>query len=115
MKGEYLSLATARGMGMLSLYRSNYKHFKGKFFKIKETEKCIDIFYFEDGKPKFPFYWTDHYEVIHKISNESLTPDELVDCQFLSTIELNLSEFLDAHFEKRLGSYVGKACFHFQN
>lgn len=113
VKGEYLSLSTARGRGLFSLYRSHYKHFKGKFFKLKETERCKDVFYFDDGSPKFPFYWTNHYEVIHKVSEDALTSDELVDCQFLSTIELNLKEFMDAYLKKNLGAYIGKIAFYF--
>lgn len=108
VKGEYLSSAAARGQGIFTLFRSNYKHFKGKFFRLNETEKCKDVFYFEDGSPKFPFYWTNRYEAIIKLPVESLTPEELVDCTFLSTIDLNLTEFLNAHFENKLGEYVGK-------
>lgn len=109
VRGEYVSLATARGLGLFTLFKSHYKHFKGKFFKLRESEPCKDIFYFDDGSPRFPFYWTNQYEGIIKISEDALTESELVDCQLLSGLGLNLADFMAALSKNEVGKYIGKA------
>lgn len=34
-------------------------------------------FYFEDGRPKFPFYWTEHPKKINSWAKSEMTEDEL--------------------------------------
>lgn len=101
VKGEYISLSSARGSGLFTLFRSNYKHWKAKFFKLRESEQTRDIFYFDDGTPRFPFYWTDKPELIYKVPETSLTIDEKLEVDFLSTINLNLTDFYDAFKKKK--------------
>ncbi|XP_057432523.1 protein CROWDED NUCLEI 3-like [Lotus japonicus] len=108
VKGEYISLFSARGSGLFTLFRSNYKHWKAKFFKLRESEKSKDIFYFDDGTPRFPFYWTDKPELIYKVPESSLTIDEKFEVDFLSTIHLNHYDFYEAFRERNLAKFVAK-------
>lgn len=55
VRGGYVSVSTARGRGLFTLFKSNYKHWKEIFFMVKETEKCKDVFYFDDKSHRFPF------------------------------------------------------------
>lgn len=109
MRGEHICLSIARGINLFSLYRSNYKHWKAKFFKVKETERCKDIFYFDDDSPRFPFYWTNKPELIRKLPDSALTPLEKLEVDFLSTIQLNLPDFYLAYGESKLSNFVGKS------
>ncbi|XP_057436508.1 uncharacterized protein LOC130728937 [Lotus japonicus] len=108
VKGEYISLSSARGRGVFTLFRSNFKHWKSKFFKLKESERSKDVFYFDDGTPRFPFYWTDKPQLIHKVPESSLTPVEKYEVDFLSTIHLNLYDFYEAFKKRNLAQYVAK-------
>lgn len=53
---SWVSLAPVKDKQLFTSFNSSYKDFKTNFFKIAIQEPDHSQFYFDDGRPKFPFY-----------------------------------------------------------
>ena len=54
---SWLSLVGQSHQCLLASYTQSFKRFKTGFFKVVIRSAGAGYFYFENGEPKFPFYW----------------------------------------------------------
>jgi len=66
--------------GILSLFQSSYKTFKGKFIKIQKSDCNPSLL---EG---FPLYWLSQPQSQLPRSPHDLDPNELIDCQTLDNL-----------------------------
>ncbi|WVZ06446.1 hypothetical protein V8G54_019792 [Vigna mungo] len=82
-----------------------YKDFKGNFVKVVPLEAECPSFYFSDGQPKFPFYWTDCLKRVVSWAKSKMTTKELNLISQLSQLPLKSSS-------RRLISFLNNKNLH---
>jgi len=108
-----LSLVGQSHQCLLASYTQSFKRFKTGFFKVVIWFAGAGYFYFENGEPKFPFYWTKHPTPYRVWPRTSLTQEDLYVLSYLDQLPKKLSSkkiigvFRSSHTSDHLfGMYV---------
>ncbi|KOM37947.1 hypothetical protein LR48_Vigan03g132900 [Vigna angularis] len=113
-KKGWVSLISEPGDALLELYSQSYKGFKDKFFKVSILDSGRTYFFDEDGKPKFPLYWTQDPLRFTSWAEDKMTIEELealsvltaLPCPFSSRRLINCLEHDD--FDSRVFEIMGR-------
>jgi len=100
----WVSVNSISGRGILTLFQSSYKIFKGHFLKIRANKKHLDLI---NG---FPLYWTKkpNFKVARRL--DKLAPANQVVCKFFTSllIAFDTAYLLANEFDPdSLKSYTG--------
>ncbi|XP_057431461.1 uncharacterized protein LOC130724272 isoform X2 [Lotus japonicus] len=79
----WISLNGIPGKCLFSLFASNYKYFKTKFFRVKNRQDFPELIKDASGGYKFPLYWSSNPSSISETDRSSLTPIERAHASFL--------------------------------
>jgi len=88
---SWLSLVGQSHQCLLASYTQSFKRFKTGFFKVVIRSAGAGYFYFENGEPKFPFYWTKHPTPYRVWPRASLTQEDLYVLSYLDQLPKKLS------------------------
>lgn len=61
---SWISVVPVKDKQLFTLFNTSYKDFKTNFFKVAIRDPGRTKFYFDDGQPKFPFYWTKNIKKV---------------------------------------------------
>jgi len=81
-KQPWHSLNSCGGRGLISLFQSSYKNFKGRFVKVQPTPKSLTLL------DRFSLYWSRKpcFQSAHQL--KQLDPSERGVCEFLENIQI---------------------------
>ena len=78
----WVFLNGAHGRGLLTLFQSSYKNFKGRFLKIRASTGDSSLL------DDFPLYWTSNPRFQSACLLEDLSPKDQGICEFLTSLKL---------------------------
>jgi len=89
-------LYTSWGVGQLVVPSGSkplvsFKRFKTGFFKVVIRSAGAEYFYFDNGEPKFPFFWTKNPTPYRIWPRTSLTQEDLYVLSYLDQLPKKLS------------------------
>ena len=88
VRSSHISLSARNSTRRFNVYSSHAKNWQGKFFKIFFPRAVLQLFSFPDGRPKFPFYWTERPKINFAVELTALTLDEQKIISFLSALPI---------------------------
>lgn len=103
-KHMWSSLSSAGGRGLLTLFQSSYKGFKGGFLKIRAPPHKADLL---EG---FPLYWTQNSSNSSARQLSDLSPTKKEYCLMLEQLKaiFDTKQLLDLEFQPTsLKRYIG--------
>jgi len=71
---------------LFTLYLASYKGFKTGFFKVAIPGRGRKFIFDEEGRPKFPLYWTTFPPPTDPWAEDRLSPSERADLAILKTL-----------------------------
>lgn len=74
---SWVSLISVKDKQSFTSFNSSYKDFKSNFCKIPIREPGRPKYYFDDGRPRFPFYWTENPNRVDSWAKSDMTENEL--------------------------------------
>lgn len=74
---SWISLIPVKDKQLFTSFNSSYKDFKSNFCKIATQEPGRPKYFFDDGRPRFPFYWTQDPNRVDSWAKSDITEDEL--------------------------------------
>ena len=88
VQSSHISLSGRNSCRRFNAYSSHAKNWQDKFFKIYLPKAVPQLFSFPDGRPKFPFYWTECPRINFAVELSSLTLDEQKIISFLCELPI---------------------------
>ncbi|KOM47052.1 hypothetical protein LR48_Vigan07g075600 [Vigna angularis] len=76
-KRGWVSLISEPGNALQELYLQSYRGFKNKFFKVSILDSGRRHFFYGEGNPKFPLYWTKEPLKFTSWAEDKMTIEEL--------------------------------------
>lgn len=74
---SWVSVLHVKDKQLFAPFNSSYKEFKSNFCKIVIRESGRPKYFFDDGRPKFPLYWTENPNCIDSWPKMEMTEAEL--------------------------------------
>src|ERR1044072_8928052 len=83
VQSSHISLSGRNSFRRFYAYSSHAKNWQDRFFKVYFPRAVPQLFSFPDGRPKFPFYWTERPKINFDVELSALTLDEQKIVSFL--------------------------------